>query len=158
MPDPAIRLDHVAITVQDMARSVDVCRDLVGFEVVGQPLLDDDTFKIVYLRSGGAHLELFAYRDVEAETPVGAPDTVGGFKHLALQTRDVDAVAARLEAAGVPFTVEPTDAAGGVRLASFRDPDGNLLELVSGVPDLAPYRPAWPRARPPARERGEGPR
>jgi catechol 2,3-dioxygenase-like lactoylglutathione lyase family enzyme len=71
------------------------------------------------------------------------PDTVGGFKHLALQTDDVDGVAARLKAAGTSFTVEPLDAAGGVRLAFFYDPDGNLLELVSGVPNVAPYETGW---------------
>lgn len=42
---------------------------------------------------------------------------MGGCKHLALQTDDVDGVAARLMAAGVEFTLEPLDAVGGVRLA-----------------------------------------
>jgi len=143
MPDPAIRFDHVAITVQDMERSVRFYRDLLGFDVLGQLLLNEGSFKIVYLRSGGAHVELFEFRDHEAQTAVGVPDTVGGFKHLALQTDDVDGVAASLKAAGTEFTVEPLDAAGGVRLAFFRDPDGNLLELVSGVPDVAPYAAGW---------------
>jgi catechol 2,3-dioxygenase-like lactoylglutathione lyase family enzyme len=142
--DPVIRFDHVAITVKDMARSVDFYRDLLGFEVVGQLMLRDDTFKIVYLRSGGACIELFEFRDHDAQTAVGVPDPVGGFKHVALQTTDVDGVAAKLKAAGVTFTVEPKDASGGVRLAFFRDPDGNLLELVSGLPNVAPYRPGWP--------------
>jgi catechol 2,3-dioxygenase-like lactoylglutathione lyase family enzyme len=144
VPEPTTRFDHVAITVHDMERAVGFYRDLLGFEVLGQLLLDDGNFKIVYLRLGEAHLELFAFRGAATETAVGVPDTVGGFKHLALQTSEVDAVAARLKAAGVTFTVEPMDAAGGVRLAFFRDPDGNLLELVSGVPDVAPYRPGWP--------------
>lgn len=143
MPDPAIRLDHVAVTVLDMERSVRFYRDLLGFDVLGQLLLDEGTFKIVYLRSGGAHVELFAFRDHDAEAAVGVPDTVGGFKHVAFQTDDVDGIAARLQAAGVAFTLDPLDAAGGVRLAFFRDPDGNLLELVSGVPDLAPYAAGW---------------
>jgi len=141
--EPAIRFDHVAITVSDMERSVAFYRDLLGLEVAGQLLLRDNTFKIVYLRSGDAKVELFEFRGIEAETAVGLPDTVGGFKHLALQTDDVDAVAARLKTAGVTFTVEPKDASGGVRLAFFRDPDGNLLELVSGLPNVAPYRPGW---------------
>ena len=144
MPDNTIRFDHIAITVRDMERSVRFYRDLLGFEVLGQLFLNEDTFKIVYLRSGGACIELFEFRDNDAETAVGVPDTVGGFKHVALQTDDVDAVAARLEAAGTVFTLEPTDAVGGVRLAFFRDPDGNLLELVSGVPNVAPYEPGWP--------------
>ena len=144
MPDAAIRFDHVAITVRDMERSVGFYRDLLGFDVLGQLLLNESSFKIVYLRSGSACVELFEFRDHDAETAVGTPDTVGGFKHSALQTDDVDGVAARLRAAGGVFTVEPTDAPGGVRLEFFRDPDGNLLELVSGVPNVASYEPGWP--------------
>jgi methylmalonyl-CoA epimerase len=144
MPDPTIRFDHVAITVQDMDRAVAFYRDLLGLEVLGQLFLEDGTIKLVFLRSGGGCVELFEYRDQDAATAVGVPDTVGGFKHLALQTDDVDGVAARLKAAGVAFTLEPLDAVGGVRLAFFRDPDGNLLELVSATPDLAPYAPGWP--------------
>lgn len=142
--DPAIRLDHVAITVRDMERSVGFYRDLLGFEVLGQLFLNEGTLKIVYLQSGAVRVELFEFRGQDAETAVGVPDTVGGFKHLALQTDDVDGVAARLKAAGTEFTLEPLDAVGRVRLAFFRDPDGNLLELVSGVPDVAPYAAGWP--------------
>jgi catechol 2,3-dioxygenase-like lactoylglutathione lyase family enzyme len=57
-----------------------------------------------------------------------------GLRHLAFYVGDVDGEAERLREAGVEFTIEPQDATGDVRLAFFRDPDGTLLELLSGPP------------------------
>ena len=57
-----------------------------------------------------------------------------GNRHLAFYVADVDAEAARLQHAGVDFTVAPQDATGDVRLAFFRDPAGTVLELLSGPP------------------------
>jgi catechol 2,3-dioxygenase-like lactoylglutathione lyase family enzyme len=87
--------------------------------------------------------ELLGFRDerarlVEAarEYPDWADETRQlGVRHLALYVGDVDAEAARLQAAGVEFTTEPTDVAGDVRLAFFHDPDGTVLELISQPPN-----------------------
>jgi len=57
-----------------------------------------------------------------------------GNRHLAFYVGDVDAEVARLREAGVEFTIEPRDVIGDVRLAFFLDPDGTLLELLSGPP------------------------
>ena len=57
-----------------------------------------------------------------------------GNRHLAFYVGDVDAEAARLREAGAEFTIEPQDVTGDVRLAFFLDPDGTLLELLSGPP------------------------
>lgn len=168
-PDGLRSLDHAAFTVRDMDRAVAFYRDLLGCTPLGQMLLDDGTFKLVYLRKGRAYIELFAHKpgaaasgregsagDAGAEEG-NASDEGGeeqassddgssrrpGYRHLAFQTDDVDAVAARLRAAGVRFTVDPQDAAGGVRLAFFLDPDGNELELVSNLPAMDAYREGW---------------
>ncbi len=174
-PDGLRSLDHAAFTVRDMDRAVAFYRDLLGCTPLGQMLLDDGTFKLVYLRKGRAYIELFAHKARPGEAPQEAagsgragPDRAGppgdapagaggagtgagnessarrpGYQHLAFQTDDVDAAAARLRAAGVRFTVDPRDAAGGVRLAFFLDPDGNELELVSNLPAMDPYREGW---------------
>jgi predicted enzyme related to lactoylglutathione lyase len=48
--------------------------------------------------------------------------------HFALGVADLDAVAAKLEAAGFTFLVPPRDFPWG-RSAYLRDPDGRLVEL-----------------------------
>ncbi|HKI57465.1 MAG TPA: VOC family protein [Trueperaceae bacterium] len=147
-------VDHVAITVRDMDRALGFYRDLLGCEVLGQLLLDDGDRKLVYLRHGHAYLELFADRPATAVAAGASPVPAGGgtppqgpppfgFQHVAFHAADVDAVATRLVAAGVRFTLGPLDATGNVRLAFCTDPDGNLVEIVSRLPDMQPYRPGW---------------
>jgi catechol 2,3-dioxygenase-like lactoylglutathione lyase family enzyme len=134
-PIPRIHgLDHVAITVSDLDRALDFYRGLLGFRVLGYLDFPDDPrgFCITYLDTGHSILELFSFT---AETrPSDAPtdDTHVGLRHLALRVTGLDALAGELQRAGVPFTLLPTDAVGGVRIAFFTDPDGTLIELVEG--------------------------
>lgn len=144
-------LDHVAITVRDMDRALAFYQGLLGCEVLGELMLDGGARKLVYLRAGAAQLELFADRppagsSEDAGAGAGSPPSdppALGFQHVAFHTGDVDGVAARLRGAGVTFHVGPLDATGNVRLAFVRDPDGNLVELVSRLPDMRPYRSGW---------------
>lgn len=48
---------------------------------------------------------------------------------LTLATDDLDALFARLEAAGADVLQEPTDQDYGVRDCAFRDPTGNLIRI-----------------------------
>jgi glyoxylase I family protein len=57
------------------------------------------------------------------------PDRKTGFVHLAFQVDDVDATYRELVAKGVQFFIEPRSAISDIRMAFFRDPDGNPLEL-----------------------------
>ncbi|HEX4791373.1 MAG TPA: VOC family protein [Actinospica sp.] len=50
---------------------------------------------------------------------------------LVLWTADLDAVFPRLVEAGVPVVQEPHPTGNGNRNALLRDPDGNLIEIVS---------------------------
>ena len=136
-------LDHIAITVQDMDRAVGFYRDVLGFEVLGQLVLNEGAFKLVYLQAGAGRIELFAFTEEGRGLDPSPRNEDLGFKHVAFQVDDVDAVARRLQQHGVAFTVAPTDAPGGVRLAFFHDPDGNLLEIVDRLPDMEAYRPGW---------------
>jgi len=102
-PTPATpRFDHVAITVADPARAVQLYRDELGFGVAGQLVRADDPrgFEITYLHAGDSVLELFAYG---IDTTAG-PDTTQpgllGFGSIGLTDDDPAGLTSRLVTAG----------------------------------------------------------
>jgi catechol 2,3-dioxygenase-like lactoylglutathione lyase family enzyme len=51
-------------------------------------------------------------------------------RHLALRVSDFDEAYRRLKNLGVRFLFEPITALGGGKIVSFRDPEGNELQIV----------------------------
>jgi glyoxylase I family protein len=140
MPSSTPTLDHTAITVSDMATSVSFYRELLGCQVVGEAVREDSTVRMVFLQAGQAKLELFEFAEKGKGVESGSQQDLG-LKHLAFRVDDVDALAATLRDKGVVFTVEPKDGFTVERLAFFKDPDGNTVEILSGQRDvLKPFR------------------
>jgi lactoylglutathione lyase len=72
-----------------------------------------------------------------------------GIAYLTFLVGDIDAAFARVVAAGAePISPGPLQSRPGTRLAFFRDPEGNTLELCQ-YDDLAAYRPDLSAARRP---------
>jgi glyoxylase I family protein len=94
--------------------------ETLGLPIVGQI----PGTKVVFIDIGGTTIEL-APTDVAQDEP----DRKTGFVHLAFQVDDVDATYRELVAKGVQFFIEPRSAISDIRMAFFRDPDGNPLEL-----------------------------
>jgi len=116
---------HVGIVVSDLARSKAFYRAL-GFEQGAEHVAEDKT--ISFLRLGPLLVELFAYCEPVPEANV--PGRVLGFRHLALETHDIDATLAGLKDAGlVPPDAEVRVLPAGWRLLFFRDPDGVEIEI-----------------------------
>jgi len=133
-------LDHVTITVKDMKRSVDFYSGLLGFKVLGQRLLEHRVFKIVWLQTATGMVELFEFRptkgkDQDPTVPQSVSQEDIGLRHIGftIPPKNFDAMVERLRAAKVEFTIEPTVAEWcDLRLVFFRDPDGNILEIIAG--------------------------
>jgi methylmalonyl-CoA epimerase len=131
--------DHLAITVSNLQQSIRFYRDVLGFKVLGQLIQDDGNFIIVYLDMGNNKvLELFNFTE-KGEPITTYNDKNIGIKHFAFRVDDVDETYRYLKAKNVEFTMGPTDAEGGVRIAFFKDPDGILIEIIQGELDLKPY-------------------
>jgi catechol 2,3-dioxygenase-like lactoylglutathione lyase family enzyme len=145
-------LDHVNLVVDDIDRMVAFYRDQLGLRITKQATISGAWIAavtglagvvadVVYLSvDRGPGIELIHYRSPAGSPPAdrSRPNTPG-IRHIAFRVRDIESLAARLQAAGVTmFSGVQRVAAEQVDYGSQRkrmfyclDPEGNLLELMS---------------------------
>ncbi len=125
-----ITFNHAGLFVSNLEESTRFYTELLGFEVItsyGMP----NGGQITYLRCPGGQIELLGYPGVTrpAEPPEFGPEA--SIRHIAFKTDDLDALAAKLKAAGVKFRTEPRVAgSGNGRLMFVYDPDYIQVEII----------------------------
>lgn len=129
MPRLLARGALVNLYTADIEAGIHFYRDLLGFhETFRTPT--DGTPEHVELRSDGFTVGLGT---VEAAKRVHGVDASPGTPAMALVvwTDDVEDAYRQLVDAGVPSVQPPHDTGNDNRNALLRDPDGNLVEIVS---------------------------
>ena len=153
-----VRLDHVGITVPDLAAATTFFVDVLGCEQLYSlgPFRHDEgdwmrehlaveprtvMTQLRFFRCGGQSVfEVFEYDAADQQLLPPRNSDVGGH-HLALYVDDLDAAVAYLRNLGVTVLGEPTASSGpslGQRWVYFLAPWGLQLELVS-YPDGKAY-------------------
>lgn len=131
------RFAHVALNCRDQRATEHFYTRWFGFTRARVVPIGEGK-QIVFLRNGGARLELFPS---DGERPVPAEQKDGpsypGVRHLAFQVDDVDAKLAEMgEAACVtlgPFSFD--EVIHGWRTVWMVDPDGTIVEISQGYVD-----------------------
>ena len=140
-------VDHVALSVADMERSIRFYTGLFGFAVrrrlPADPALPlDKVIGVAGAAADIAHLyldefmlELFRYRVPEGRAEAAERSQADhGYIHFGLRITDIQGETARLRAAGVQFLGDPVEFRPGAWVVYFRGPDGEVVELRE-VPD-----------------------
>jgi len=111
-------LRGATIWSEDLNNLLPFYRDVLGLEVG----LQIDGFAVLG-ELGTPALALGSHSEVHGRNADPARHMVG------LATDDVDSDCKRLKSAGVEFVEDPTDY-GTLRIATLKDPEGNLLQLL----------------------------
>jgi len=130
---------HVGVRVPDYDAAVAWYTEKLDFRVLQEWPYGD--MRLAYLSPAADddfHLELLA-GPIEHSRPVlddlGQSLTYGGYQHFCLRVASVDKARAELAARGVDVLGEPFEIeAISRRLAFFRDPWGNMIELSETLP------------------------
>jgi lactoylglutathione lyase len=113
-----------SFTVDDLERSVRFYTDVLGF-IVSERWTDGGVLRGVMLKAGVCELGLS-----QDDWAKGRDRKKGQGVRIWCKTgQDVDALAARIKAAGGRLTEEPTDQPWGARSLSVQDPDGFGLTI-----------------------------
>ncbi len=140
-PFADMRGAHVAVRTTSLAEAKAFYVDTLGFRVIAEwPFADeqlaylapptDDHFWIEIL-GGGNMLPA----EVRPYTDLGDSLKYSGYHHFCLNVTSVDETIAKLRSRGVAIVNEPfVLPAISRKLAFFRDPFGNLIELAEVLP------------------------
>ena len=128
------RIDHVAVTVSNLSRSIDFYGKNFGFSCERVIELPDRNGRVALLRRAGFTIEMFELAGAlplpdDRKTPTADLKTIG-VKHFALQVDDILAASGFLKRNGVEFISEVTVGVRGLRRFFVKDPDGIGIEVT----------------------------
>jgi catechol 2,3-dioxygenase-like lactoylglutathione lyase family enzyme len=128
-------IDHIGIMTNDLQQSVNFYIDVLGFSVSAKIEMDDAGFSAIFVEKNGSKIELMGYRGAIPKRSDGIEIKLGGGSipindHITFSVDDLGATVTELKEKGVEFGIEPIQLEGGMKLASFKDPNGVLIELV----------------------------
>lgn len=121
----AIRINHVALYVSNLAKSTSFYREIIGLDTIPEPFHDG---KHTWFSIGDkAHLHLIEGRKQPSESEKNT--------HLCFSTAKLDHLLEKLNRQHIPYEDWAGHPSGvtrrvdGVRQVYFRDPDGYWIEI-----------------------------
>lgn len=132
-PSVAIRATHIRLLVADYDKEFRFFRDVLGFK----PTYGAEGENYADFDCNGVTIALFK-RNLMSEDikTIGKPVASDAQDRVALifAVADVDSTIEQLRTHGVYIVSAPHDRKDwGIRVAHFRDPDGNLIEINHGL-------------------------
>lgn len=128
----AIRLEHIAIAVEDLEAAVALYSAILGHEEAGREEVASEGVRIAFFEAGDSRIELLEAMTEDSVVGRFLARRGPGLHHIALEVADIDAALARCKAAGLETISEaPRVGAGGRRVAFLRpgSTGGVLVEL-----------------------------
>lgn len=125
-------MDHIGILTNDLQRSVEFYTDVLGFSISTK--MEMDGLTIIFVEKERSKIELMGYKNVP-KRPENIQLEMGDNSlpindHITFSVDDMEATVDELREKNVTFDMDPIQLEGGMKLASFKDPNGLLIELV----------------------------
>lgn len=127
------KLNHIGIAVEDLDAAARLYRDVLGFEVIGEEVVEDQKVRTLKLRVGETTIELLEPTADDSPISNFLKKRGSGIHHLAYDVEDIEEALAKMKAQGLRLIDEtPRIGTGGHRIAFVhpKSTAGVLTELI----------------------------
>lgn len=127
-----LKIDHIGIAVKDLEEAKKIYTELLGLEVHGEEIVEEQKVKVVFIPVGDSEVELLESTDPEGPIAKFIEKNGEGIQHIAFRVDDIEKALEELKQKGVRLIDEkPRYGAGGAKIAFIhpKATKGVLIEL-----------------------------
>ena len=128
-----MKIDHIAIAVNDVEESAKVYQQAVGVEHVEFETVESEGVKVAILHLENANIELMEPTNDSSPIRKFLEKRGSGLHHIALETPNIEGEVSRMEGCGIQFLGKIRDGSAGTKVTFIHPKSlhGVLAELCS---------------------------
>ena len=126
------KVDHIGIAVSNLDEAIKLYKDVLGLELHGVEVVEEQKVKVAFLPVGDTEVELLESTSPEGPIAKFIEAKGQGIQHIAFRVDDIEAELEEMKAKGMRLIDEkPRYGAGGARIAFLhpKSTNGVLIEL-----------------------------
>ena len=126
------KVDHIGIAVSNLDEALKLYKDVLGLELHGVEVVEEQKVKVAFLPVGDTEVELLESTSPEVPIAKFIEAKGQGIQHIAFRVDDIEAALEEMKAKGMRLIDEkPRYGAGGARIAFLhpKSTSGVLIEL-----------------------------
>ncbi|QSQ10162.1 4-hydroxyphenylpyruvate dioxygenase [Koleobacter methoxysyntrophicus] len=126
------KIDHIGIAVKSIEDVLSFYEDILGLEMEGTEIVEDQKVKVAFLPIGESEIELLESTDPEGPISKYIEKKGEGIQHIAFRVKNIEKALETLKEKGVKLIDEqPRYGAGKAKIAFLhpKSTNGILIEL-----------------------------
>ena len=126
----ALKVDHIGIAVKDLEETLKFYTDVLGLEMGGTEVVEEQKVKVAFLPIGDTEVELLESTSEDGPIAKFIEKNGEGVQHIAFKVDDIEEAIAYMQEKGMRMIDEqPRYGAGGAKIA-FVHPKSSHRVLV----------------------------
>jgi methylmalonyl-CoA/ethylmalonyl-CoA epimerase len=127
-----LKIDHIGIAVKNLDESINFYKDILGLELQGTEVVDDQKVRVAFLPVGDTEIELLESTSEDGPIAKFIEKNGEGVQHIAFKVDNIEEAIEYMLSKGMKMIDEkPRYGAGGAKIAFVHPKSSNrvLVEL-----------------------------